>query len=129
MDPLGFSLENFDGLGKWRSVSDGAPIDAMATLPDGTQFRGLDGLRTLLVSHPEEFVRTFSEKLLSYAIGRVIEYYDLPAVRQIAREAGKQNYRWSSLVSAIVTSSPFTMGIVLDEESPIGQPMTGVASH
>jgi hypothetical protein len=129
MDPLGFSLENFDGLGRWRTVSDGASIDAAATLPDGTRFQGLSGLRTLLVSHPEEFIRTLSEKLLSYAIGRVIEYSDLPAVRQIAREAATQNYRWSSLVSAIVTSTPFTMGIVLDEESQTGPPVTGVASH
>lgn len=117
MDPVGFSLENFDGLGRWRSVSDGAPIDAVATLPDGTQFQGLNGLRTLLVSHPEEFVRTLGEKLLSYAIGRVIEYHDLPAVRQIARESATKNYRWSSLVSAIVRSTPFTMGIVQDAPS------------
>ena len=110
MDPLGFSLENFDGLGKWRSSSDGAPIDAAAVLPDGTQFEGLNGLRTLLVSHPEEFVRTLGEKMLSYAIGRVIESDDLPAVRKIARESATQNYRWSSLVSSIVTSTPFTMG-------------------
>jgi hypothetical protein len=117
MDPLGFSLENFDGLGKWRSASDGAPIDAAATLPDGTQFQGLSGLRTLLVSHPDDFARTFSEKLLSYAIGRVVEYHDLPAVRQIARESATQNYRWSALVLGIVKSTPFTMGIVQDAPS------------
>ena len=112
MDPLGFALENFDGIGKWRSVSDGEAIDAAAALPDGTQFQGLNGLRTLLVSHPEEFVRTFSEKLLSYAVGRVVESSDLPAVRQIAREAAAENYRWSSLVAAIARSTPFSMGIV-----------------
>jgi hypothetical protein len=112
MDPLGFSLENFDGIGKWRTVSDGESIDAAAALPDGTQFQGLNGLRTLLVSHPEEFVRTFSEKLLSYAIGRVLEPSDLPAVRQIARDAAAQNYRWSSVISAVVKSTPFSMGIV-----------------
>jgi Protein of unknown function (DUF1592)/Protein of unknown function (DUF1588)/Protein of unknown function (DUF1585)/Protein of unknown function (DUF1587)/Protein of unknown function (DUF1595) len=117
MDPLGFSLENFDGVGKWRSVSDGAPVDPAAVLPDGTQFQGLNGLRTLLVSHPDEFVRTLGEKMLSYAIGRVIEPHDLPTVRKIARESAAQNYRWSSLVSAIVTSTPFTMAIVERESS------------
>jgi Protein of unknown function (DUF1592)/Protein of unknown function (DUF1588)/Protein of unknown function (DUF1585)/Protein of unknown function (DUF1587)/Protein of unknown function (DUF1595)/Planctomycete cytochrome C len=112
MDPLGFSLENFDGLGRWRSLSDGAPIDASAALPDGTQFQGLDGLRKLLLGHKEEFVRTVTERLLSYAVGRVVEYYDLPAVRQIVRDSSTQDYRWSSLISAIVRSTPFTMGIV-----------------
>ena len=118
MDPLGFSLENFDALGKWRTVSDGAPIDAAAALPDGTKFQGLDGLRTLLVSHQDEFVRTLTEKLLSYSIGRVVEYYDLPAVRQIAREAAMHNYRWSSLIVGIVKSTPFAMGIVQSAKPP-----------
>jgi hypothetical protein len=129
MDPLGFSLENFDALGKWRTVSDGAPIDAAAALPDGTRFQGLDGLRTLLVSHHDEFVRTLSEKLLSYGVGRIVEYYDLPAVRQIARDAAAHDYRWSSLISAVVRSAPFTMGIVQSEASGSGQPVTGVASQ
>ncbi len=110
MDPLGFSLENFDGVGKWRTTSDGAPIDPTAVLPDGTRFQGLGGLRSLLANHPEDFVRTLSEKLLSYAVGRVMDYNDLPAIRQIARESAGQNYRWSALVSAIVKSTPFTMG-------------------
>jgi hypothetical protein len=117
MDPLGFSLENFDGIGKWRTISDGAPVDPTAALPDGTQLQGLGGLRTMITSHPEEFVRTLGEKLLSYAIGRVTESYDLPAVRRIARESAAENYRWSSLVSAIVTSTPFTMAIVQREPS------------
>jgi hypothetical protein len=129
MDPLGFSLENFDGVGKWRTISDGAPIDTTAVLPDGAQLQGLSGLRTLIASHPQEFVRTLGEKLLSYAIGRVIEPYDLPAVRKVARESATQNYRWSSLVEAIVTSTPFTMGIVEGKESRNGQPVTGVASQ
>ena len=129
MDPLGFSLENFDGLGRWRSISDGAPIDSAAALPDGTKFQGLAGLRTLLVSHQDEFVRTVTEKLLSYSIGRVAEYYDLPAVRQITREAAAQNYRWSSLISAIVKSTPFTMGIVQSQETRSGPPATGAASQ
>jgi hypothetical protein len=109
MDPLGFSLENFDALGKWRTVSDGAPIDASASLPDGTAFQGVAGLRALLVAHREDFVRTFTEKLLSYALGRGTEYYDLPAVRTIVRNAEAEDHRWSSLILGVVKSQPFTM--------------------
>jgi mono/diheme cytochrome c family protein len=112
MDPIGFALENFDADGKWRTVSDGERIDAAATLPDGTRFEGVNGLRALLVSHREDFVRTLSAKLLAYAIGRGLEYYDQPAVRKIARQAAQHEYRWSSIISAIVASTPFTMGQV-----------------
>jgi cytochrome c5 len=109
MDPLGFSLENFDALGKWRTVSDGAPIDASASLPDGTRFEGIAGLRALLLSHREDFVRTFTEKLTAYALGRGIEYYDLPAIRAVVRDAAAGDYRWSSLILGIAKSRPFTM--------------------
>ncbi len=109
MDPLGFSLENFDALGKWRAVSDGTPIDASASLPDGSQFQGVTGLRKLLLSHRDDFVRTFTEKLLAYAVGRGIEYYDLPAVRKIARAAAADDHRWSSIIMGIVGSAPFDM--------------------
>ena len=109
MDPLGFSLENFDALGKWRTESDGAPIDATASLPDGTRFEGVAGLRTLLASHKEDFVRTFTEKLMAYAIGRGTEYTDLPAIRKITRDAAPRDYRWSSIVLGIVNSTPFSM--------------------
>ena len=112
MDPLGFSLENFDGLGKWRTTSDGVPIDASASLPDGTAFNGVAGLRKLLVAEKEEFVRTLTEKLLSYALGRGLEYFDLPTVRQIARDAEPGGHRWSALIAGIVKSGPFTMGAV-----------------
>jgi hypothetical protein len=112
MDPLGFSLEQLDALGKWRTVSDGAPIDSSATLPDGTEFEGVVGLRNLLVSHREEFVRTLSEKLLTYAIGRGLDYYDLPAVRRITKDAAPDDHRWSSLIVGIARSVPFTMGTV-----------------
>ena len=111
MDPLGFSLENFDALGKWRTVSDGAPIDASASLPDGTKFDGVKGLRALLVSHKEDFLRTFTAKLLAYAIGRGADYYDQPAIRKIVRDAEAENYSWSAIVLGIVKSSPFGMGI------------------
>ncbi len=114
MDPLGFSLENFDALGKWRTVADGETVDASATLPDGTRFDGVTGVRGLLVSHKEEFVRTLSEKMLAYAVGRGLESSDLPAVRRIARDSGAGDYRWTSLVLAVVRSTPFTMGVVRD---------------
>jgi hypothetical protein len=112
MDPLGFALENFDALGKWRTESDGAPIDAAAALPDGTKFDGVTGLRGLMATHREDFVRTFTEKLLAYAIGRGIELSDMPAVRTIAREADRQDDRWSAIVWGIVNSAPFNMGVV-----------------
>jgi hypothetical protein len=111
MDPLGFALENFDALGKWRTVVDGLRIDAAASLPDGSHFDGPDGLRTLLVNRQGEFVRTFTEKLLAYSVGRTVEYYDLPAVRRIAKQAAASNYRWSAVISSIVRSTPFTMAI------------------
>jgi len=108
MDPLGFALENFDALGKWRTESDAAPIDASGSLPDGTRFEGVAGLRALMASHKEDFARTFAEKLLSYAIGRGVETTDLPAIRKIARDAAP-DYRWSGMITGIVNSTPFSM--------------------
>jgi hypothetical protein len=115
MDPLGFALENFDALGKWRTSSDGAPIDPSASFPDGTRFEGVAGLRTLLVSHKEDFVRTLSGKLLAYAIGRGLDYRDMPAVRQIARDAAPADYAWSSIITGIVQSAPFRMALASGE--------------
>jgi len=109
MDPLGFALENFDAIGRWRTESDGAEIDPSGVLPDGTAFQGVPGLRALLVSHREEFVGTVSEKLLTYAIGRAAEYYDMPAIRKIEHESAAADYRWSSIILAIVKSTPFQM--------------------
>jgi mono/diheme cytochrome c family protein len=109
MDPLGFSLENFDALGKWRTASDGIAVDASGALPDGTRFTGITGLRQLVDSHPDDFARTFTQKLLAYAIGRSLDAQDQPAVRQIARTAAVQDYRWSSIITGIATSTPFTM--------------------
>src|SRR5204862_6207211 len=91
MDPLGFSLEHFDALGRWRATSDGVAVDASASLPDGSRFDGVTGLRSLLVSHREDFVRTFADRLLSYAIGRGTEAPDQPAVRRIVRESAAQD--------------------------------------
>jgi hypothetical protein len=112
MDPLGFSLENFDALGKWRTESDGGPVDASATLPDGTTFDGVAGLRQLLAGHETDFVQTFTQKLLAYALGRGLGAGDQPAVRSVVREASRDGYRWSAVIRGVVTSVPFTMGSV-----------------
>jgi hypothetical protein len=110
MDPLGFALENFDAIGAWRTSSEaGGPIDAAGTLPDGAKVQGLKGLRSLLVSRREQFVGAMSGKLLSYAIGRGLEYYDRPAVRRIVRDSAPNEYRWSSLILGVVRSAPFQM--------------------
>jgi hypothetical protein len=110
MDPLGFALENFDAIGRWRAASEaGTPIDASGVLVDGTSVDGPASLRQALLAHREDFVRTVTEKLLTYALGRGVEYYDQPAVRQIMSKAAKDDYRWSALVLSIVQSAPFQM--------------------
>jgi hypothetical protein len=110
MDPLGFALENFDAIGTWRSRAEGgAPVDASAALTDGTTFAGLPGLRQLLLSRRDQFAATVTEKLLSYALGRTVEYYDKPTVRQIVRNAAGDDYRWSAVILEIVKSRPFQM--------------------
>ena len=110
MDPLGFALEHFDAIGKWRAAGEaGTAIDARGVFPDGTEFDGLAGLKTVLLSEHEQFVQTVAEKLTTYALGRGVQYYDMPAVRRIIREAADDDYTWSSLVLGIVRSIPFQM--------------------
>ncbi len=109
MDPIGFGLENFDAVGKWRTIDAGSPIDASGVLPDGSRFQGPAELQQALLSRPERIVSAVSEKLLTYALGRTLEYYDAPAVRRIVREAASSDYRWSSLVLGIIESTPFQM--------------------
>jgi hypothetical protein len=110
MDPLGFALEGFDAIGRRRSIGeDGAAIDASAVLPDGARFQGVAGLRQYLLSRPDELTRTIVEKLLTYATGRTVQYYDMPAVRAIVREAASADYRWSAVILATVKSVPFQM--------------------
>jgi mono/diheme cytochrome c family protein len=111
MDPLGFALENFDATGKWRTSSDGVPVDSTASLPDGTTFDGVNGLRTMIASRREEFVRAFTAKLLSYSVGRGLEGYDAAAIRKIVRQAAASDYRWSAVIAGIVESTPFSMSI------------------
>ncbi len=108
MDPLGFALENFDAVGAWRTRDAGAPIDASGQLTDGTPVDGVVTLRQGLLKRPEVFVGTVTEKLLTYALGRGLAYFDEPSVRRIVRQAAPQNYRFSSLIFGIVNSTPFT---------------------
>jgi hypothetical protein len=110
MDQLGFSLENFDGIGEWRDIyPSGAPVDASAELPDGTTFKGPAELRQVLLTHSDEFLTTMTEKLLTYALGRGLEPSDAPAVRKIKRDAARDNLRFAALVQGVVTSVPFQM--------------------
>jgi hypothetical protein len=110
MDPLGFALENFDAVGRWRERSESnTPIDATGVMPDGRQFEGPTGLRTVLLGAPDQFVTTVTEKLMTYALGRGVEYFDAPTIRDIVRNAEREDYRFASIVSGIVNSTPFQM--------------------
>jgi hypothetical protein len=125
MDPIGFSLENFDALGAWRWNDSGFPVDATGQLVDGTKVDGPASLRRALEGHSEAFIRNFTEKLLTYALGRGIEYYDKPAVRAIDREAARNGDRFSSFVVGIVKSTPFQMRRAeepsADESTPLNR--------
>ena len=109
MDPVGLALENFDAIGRWRTQEYGEPIDATGKLVDGTQINGTVDLRNALLKYSDRFVQTTTQKLLTYALGRGLEYYDMPAVRSITRTAAKNDYRFSSLVMGIVESAQFQM--------------------
>ena len=109
MDPLGLSLENFDAIGQWRTVDAGHPIDASGVLLDGTKVDGPRELREALMAQRMHFVKTVTDKLLTYALGRGLEYYDAPTVRAIDRSAAADDYRWSSIIAGIVKSAPFQM--------------------
>ena len=109
MDPIGFALENFDGVGQWRDTEAGIPINPAGTLPDGTDIQGAADLREALLNRPEQLVHTVTEKMLVYALGRGLEYYDGAAVRKIIKETRDEDYRWSGLILGIVNSIPFQM--------------------
>jgi hypothetical protein len=109
MDPIGFAMENFDAVGKWRDTDAGSPIDTSGVLSDGTRIDGLAGLKQALLAKPEQFATALTEKLLMYALGRNLQYYDVPAVRAIVRAAARDNYRFSSIVMGIVKTAPFQM--------------------
>ena len=109
MDPVGFSLESFDLIGKWRDTDNGAPVNPSGRLADGTTLDGPASLRKALLDRHDAVAATATEKLLTYALGRRVEYFDMPAVRAIVRDAARSKYRFSSLVSGIVKSVPFRM--------------------
>jgi hypothetical protein len=109
MDPIGFAMDNFDAVGRWRDGDAGQAIDASGVLPDGTRFNGVAELKRALLRHPEQFVETVAEKLLMYGISRNVQYYDQPAVRAIVHQSAASNYSFASLVLGVVKSAPFQM--------------------
>jgi mono/diheme cytochrome c family protein len=117
MDPVGFAMENFDVVGAWRTREPGGPIDASGQLADGRQIDGVVTLRNAILEHPEIFVTTMTEKMMTYALGRGVEASDMPAVRRVVREAAKQDYRLSSIVMGIVKSVPFQMRSALGNQA------------
>jgi hypothetical protein len=119
MDPIGLALEQFDAIGRWRTTDGNAPIDASSVMYDGTRIDGPKDLRDFLLRHSEQFVRTTTEKLLTYALGRGIEYYDQPIVRSIARAAAEDDYRFDALIAVVVKSDPFRMN-TQGNEAPEG---------
>jgi Protein of unknown function (DUF1585)/Protein of unknown function (DUF1588) len=115
MDPIGFALENFDAVGKWRTEEFGKKLDVTGELSDGSKVNGPAGLREGLTRYSPQFVRVVTEKLLTYALGRGVEYPDMPVVRSIVRDSAPGNYRLSSLVVGIVKSAPFQMNVRVEE--------------
>jgi hypothetical protein len=109
MDPVGFAFENYDAIGRWRLTEDGAPINTEGGLPDGSKFEGVAGLQQALMKHPDVFATTFTEKLITYALGRGVEYYDGLAVRRIVADARANDFRFSSFILGIIKSTPFQM--------------------
>ena len=111
LDPLGFAMESFDTVGEWRTKDRwaGAPIDSSGVLADGTPVKGPEDLRKALTKRPDQFVQTVTQKLMTYGLGRSVEYFDMPMVRKIVRDAAKDNYRFSSIVLGIVKSPNFQM--------------------
>ncbi len=109
LDPVGFALENYDAIGRWRDTENGEAIDTSGSLWDGTELHGADDLEQAILAHPDLFAQTLTEKLLTYAVGRGIEPFDAPAVRKIVRQAEIDRYRFADLVLGIVKSVPFQM--------------------
>jgi hypothetical protein len=117
MDPIGFSLENFDAVGQWRTTDEGARIDPSGTLFNGAKVDGPVALRNMLTSRPETFVGVMTEKLMTYALGRGLQYYDMPSVRAVLKDAARGDYRFSSIVLGIVKSPAFQMKVKGEDES------------
>jgi hypothetical protein len=107
MDPIGFALESFDALGRYRTEENGRPLEVTSALPDGTVVAGVEGVRQLVLRDPALFVEALTGKLLMYAVARNVQHYDQPAIRVIARDAARQNHTFASLVLGVVNSVPF----------------------
>ena len=118
IDPLGFALENFDSIGEWRDTEAGQALNSHGTFIDGSDVDGVAGLRALLLDRRELFVGALTERLLTYALGRTLEPYDMPVVREIVRTAAKDDYRFSALVQGIVASEPMQFRMKLPGDEP-----------
>jgi hypothetical protein len=125
MDPIGFSFENFDAIGQWRDSDEGVKIDPSGTMFNGSKLDGPVALRNLLTSRPETFAGVLTEKLMTYALGRGLQYYDMPVVRSVLRDAGRNDFHFSSIVLGIVKSAPFQMKV---KSVPDGEFQTVTAS-
>jgi hypothetical protein len=108
---MGLALENFDGVGKWRTEDNGNPIDPTGSITDGTPLNGVKSLREITVRGGDQFAQVVTEKLLTYAIGRGLEYQDMPMLRSVTRSAAEDNYKFSSLIMGVIYSPAFTMNI------------------
>jgi len=130
LDPIGMSLENFDAIGKWRDKDPdtATPIDASGRMSDGTSLSGPDDLRAYLMKHPEQFVETVTKKLMTFALGRDLDYHDMPTVRAIVRESAQHGYTFRSLVLGIVNSKAFQEQ-PLPPAGPSGKPATQIAQQ
>jgi Protein of unknown function (DUF1588)/Protein of unknown function (DUF1585) len=127
MDPLGFALENFDTVGQFRARDGdtGGVVDSSGVLPDGTKISGPDDLRAALASRPAQFAQTVTEQLMTYALGRPVDYRDMPVVRQIVRNAARENYRFAALVSQVVASDAFRRR----DAAPVPKPVLASAGE
>jgi hypothetical protein len=121
MDPIGFALENFDAVGRWRTKDGPIPVDAAGELVDGMKVDGPSSLRQAILRDSDQFVRTVTEKLMTYGLGRGLEYYDMPMTRSIVRDAAKNNYRFSSLIIGIVKSPQFQMKVKQQDLAAVHQ--------
>lgn len=129
MDPIGFALERFDAVGRWRDTEGGLPIETASELPNGTVVDGIEGVKALLLADPERFVSALTERLLMYALGRNIQYYDLPAVRSVVRRAAARRYTFAALVEGIVMTAPFRQRSVPPEETPASERVAALPSN
>jgi hypothetical protein len=119
IDPIGLALENFDGIGRWRTADAETPIDASTVLPSGAAIDGPVELRRQLVARPDMFAQVVTEKLMMYALGRELEYFDMPQVRAVVREAANEDYKWSSVVRGVVRTDAFRMQGPAHEQQPV----------